>query len=31
MQPDIVYDENQPADPQDAIPYDNFYGIDLPF
>ena len=26
-----VYDETQPADPQDAIPYDNFYDIDIPF
>lgn len=31
MRTDIVYDETQPVDPQDTIPYDNFYDIDLPF
>lgn len=31
MRTDIVYDETQPADPQDAIPYANFCDIDLPF
>ena len=31
MRPDIVYDETQPADPQDANPFDNISIIDLPF
>lgn len=31
MRTDIVYDETQPTDPQDTVPYDDFYDIDLPF